>query len=221
MTYYPPGDIERICLQELRVVGLLPSKPGPVRIDRFIEKRFGITPDYRRLDPEILGETLFRAGRPVEVVINSALFEEDYLPSERRLRSTLAHEAGHCVLHSSRDVGGGRQVGLFEVAGGDEGRQIRCREESVGVRGRGYSGKAEEWQANAAIGGFLLPESLVYEAIEPYALRGSAAGVPTLNWNVVDEAARTLADVFDVNPVVVGIRFEQIFGAARLGQGVL
>ena len=42
--YYTPNDVEAICSDELQKLGFYPSDPSPVRIDRFIEKRFDLQP---------------------------------------------------------------------------------------------------------------------------------------------------------------------------------
>ena len=42
--YFAPGQIDNMCCDELRAVGLLPASPEPIRIDRFIEKRFNVSP---------------------------------------------------------------------------------------------------------------------------------------------------------------------------------
>lgn len=42
--YFEKSEIEAICLDELMKVGLLPKQAEPIRIDRFIEKRFQVTP---------------------------------------------------------------------------------------------------------------------------------------------------------------------------------
>ena len=47
--YYELQDIENICTQELSSVGLLPRDPAPIRIERFIEKRFAVSPVYEDL----------------------------------------------------------------------------------------------------------------------------------------------------------------------------
>ena len=47
--FYKPSEIESICTDELQKVDLYPSHPTPIRIDRFIEKRFGIQPSYEDL----------------------------------------------------------------------------------------------------------------------------------------------------------------------------
>lgn len=46
--YYTNQEVENTCTDELRAVGLYPTTPGPVRIDRFVEKRFGVPP-YTRI----------------------------------------------------------------------------------------------------------------------------------------------------------------------------
>ena len=44
--YYEDSDIESIAIDELSKVHLLPATPQPIRVDRFIEKRYGIVPQY-------------------------------------------------------------------------------------------------------------------------------------------------------------------------------
>jgi len=53
-TYYQESDIENMCSDELRSTDLFPSTPGPVRIDRFIEKRFNVVHSYEDLGEGIL-----------------------------------------------------------------------------------------------------------------------------------------------------------------------
>ena len=44
--YYAADDFDSMAIAELGRVDLLPAEPGPTRVDRFIEKRFGIIPKY-------------------------------------------------------------------------------------------------------------------------------------------------------------------------------
>jgi hypothetical protein len=37
--HFKSGEIEEICTDALKQVGLYPSVPQPIRIDRFVEKR--------------------------------------------------------------------------------------------------------------------------------------------------------------------------------------
>jgi len=98
--YYPDQEIESICSDELAKVGLLPAEPSPIRIDRFIEKRFQVTPSYEDLVDGVLGLTRFGSRGVHEVVISKVLETERTQVAERRIRSTLAHEAGHGLLHA-------------------------------------------------------------------------------------------------------------------------
>ena len=91
--YYEDSDIESIAIDELRKVGLLPTTPQPIRVDRFIEKRYGIVPQYEDVPDGILGFTRFGAKGPEEVVVSRSLSEEGTIIAERWMNSTLAHEA--------------------------------------------------------------------------------------------------------------------------------
>src|SRR5204862_7617 len=93
--YFELNDIERICADELQAVGLLPPEPGPIRIERFIEKRFGVSPIYDELSDGVLGYSEFGAKGVQAIVVSQALAEEVSPAASRRVSTTLAHEAGH------------------------------------------------------------------------------------------------------------------------------
>jgi len=40
--YFDEKEIESICLDELGKLGLLPKEPTAIRVERFVEKRFGV-----------------------------------------------------------------------------------------------------------------------------------------------------------------------------------
>src|SRR5690242_15903667 len=90
--FYKQEEIENICSQELRKYNLYPSDPSPIRIDRFIEKRFGVQPAYEDLPTGLLGFTRFGRNGVEEIVVSKALDDEGTERAERRLRATLAHE---------------------------------------------------------------------------------------------------------------------------------
>jgi hypothetical protein len=84
-------------LGELTAVRLLPSSPSAVRIERPIEKRFALT-RYEELPAEVLGYVVRTEG-PNQ---NGDLPGSGRRPSqsaECRINTTLAHQAGHCLLH--------------------------------------------------------------------------------------------------------------------------
>ena len=105
-------------------------------------------------------------------MISRALSDEGSQASERRVSSTLAHEAGPCSpawtsfrYAASYDV----QV-MFkdEVEFGSQ--KILCKTDTLGVSAEpgsdsGYDGRWWEFQANMMIGALLLPRSLVISAL--------------------------------------------------------
>src|SRR6185437_5356796 len=98
--FYSDSEIERTCTTELSWQSLLPTFASPIRIDRFIEKRFKLVPTYEDLGDGVLGLTRFTAHGVAEIAISRRLDDEVGRVSERRIRTTLAHEAGHCLLHA-------------------------------------------------------------------------------------------------------------------------
>jgi hypothetical protein len=190
--HYELDEIEDLCLSALSDVGLLPTTPAPVRIERFVEKRFSLTPEYRDDLPRgILGFTEIDASGPLRIVLNPSL-------TERRLRTTIAHEAGHCLLHSV----------LYRSGAVDA---ILCRDSDVARAS--YGGRWWEYQANVAIGALLLPRPLLMPALEPH-LRSSRAGGRVLPAAAMTAATASLASVFDVNRVVARLRIEALIPVA-------
>ena len=85
--HFKDGEIERMCLEELRANDLLPADPGPVRIDRFIERRFKVAPRYDALPDGVLGFTKFGPRGVEEMVISEQLDSDSSASARRRLRS--------------------------------------------------------------------------------------------------------------------------------------
>jgi hypothetical protein len=99
------GEIDKICLEALKSQSLLLAEPGPIKIERFVEKQFKAPLRYEDLGRENLGCTIFNSSGTVEAVLVSRLLEEQQnsITARRRVRSTIAHEAGHvfCTDRSS------------------------------------------------------------------------------------------------------------------------
>src|ERR1700751_3801849 len=149
------GEIDEICLEALKKQSLLPPSPTPVRIERFVEKQFRTTVRYEDLGPENLGCTIFNSSGTVEAILISRFLEEqNTTPARRRVRSTVAHEAGHGLLHGPVFV----QSNSADLVNGPVGsnmRRILCRSEDVLVdTPRVYGGRWGEFQANQSIGSF-------------------------------------------------------------------
>jgi hypothetical protein len=211
--FYREEEIERICEDALRSVSLLPDSPSPIRIDRFIEKKF-VAPSYEDLPDGVLGFTTF-GPTGVQAVCVSRQLDDGGKVGERRVRTTLAHEGGHGLLHAHlfalRDV-----EPLFGDVSDPARPKVMCRDEtSVASRGPGYDGRWWEFQANTAMGCLLLPKALIERILEPYLLSRGLMGLRVLDPAKRNQAAREMSDVFDVNPVVAKLRLEKLFPAAN------
>lgn len=208
-VYYSDDEVERICSDALRDSGFMPDEPGKVRIDRFVEKRFGAPIIYEPLDAGVLGFTAFGSTGIESVHIAEAM--EQSVASDRRINSTLAHEAGHGLMHTHLFCLEFNHSGLFANDPDVSREKILCRD-GDGSRSRsGYDGRWWEVQANKAIGALLLPKDLLLSFIDPFLERKGVFQVAILPENQRDDAIRAAADTFDVNPVVARIRIEKFF----------
>lgn len=209
--YFRLRQIEEICTDALKEVGLYPSSPEPIRIDRFIEKKFKAKVKYEDLSDGVLGFTKFGVGGVEAVVVAITLDGGDRV-TERRLRSTLAHEGGHGLLHAQLFQLGEKPACLFD----DEDRtpRILCRDVVDAPRSMpSYDGRWWEFQANKAIGGLLLPRSLAEAALEKLCVEAGLLGQRVLPPEKREAATRELSSIFDVNPAVAQLRLEDIFPA--------
>lgn len=212
--YYDDADLEAIAADELRRVSLLPASPGPIRIERFIEKRFGAIPRYEDLEPGILGYSRFGRRGVEEVVVSRALAEEGTRVAERRINSTLAHEAGHMLLHGHLFAleADSRPTLLDDVD--LRQRTILCRDDGGGGS---YDGRWWEYQANRMIGALLMPRALVSAALRDL-VKGGVLGVGVIPADRRPEALELLGDAFQVNQPVARLRLEEIFPGSQASQ---
>ena len=210
---YSLQEIEDICTDELRKVKLYPDKPQPVRIERFIEKRFGVTPVYEDLPDGLLGYTKFGQKGVEKIAASNALVANGDKVSERRLNTTLAHEAGHGLLQAHLFIPGMESSSLFDGDVDTKAPKILCRQDAVagGQKRTNYDGRWWEFQANQTIGALLLPRPLVDKCLDSLLVGVGSLGVRKLMPPDREKAIRLLTDVFDVNPIVVRIRIEQMY----------
>ena len=223
--YYEDSDIESVVTDALVSVDLLPTTPEPIRVERFIEKRFGIVPSYEDVPDGILGYTSIGSNGPEAVVVSRSLSEEGSSVAERRMNSTLAHEAGHMLLHgylfALERRPGTRSLFVDDL---DEERQtILCRPGTVGfpaesTGARLYDGRWWEFQANKVIGVLLLPRQLVNQALDALVVSQGSLGIRQLDDTRREEAVQSLVDAFDVNPVVARLRIGELFPTTPNGQ---
>jgi len=213
--YFEKSEIEAICLDELTKVNLLPKQPEPIRIDRFIEKRFAVTPSYEDLTDGVLGMTKFGSRGVQEIIVAKHLEDEGSVAAERRIRSTLAHEAGHGLLHAHLFVLGQATQPLFGDHSDPNAPKVLCRDVPIGgISTSRYDGQWWEFQANRAIGALLMPKPLVDLALLPFLVNRGTFGGKSLDSSKRAEAEDALARVFDVNRAVARIRLEENYPQA-------
>lgn len=213
--YFDLEEIEQICTEELKKVGLFPESPEPIRVERFIEKRFDVSPKYDALQDGILGFTRFGPKGVLEIMVSRRLSEAGDEVSERKLNTTFAHEAGHGLLHVHLFVLGETTGSLFNDDINHDRTKILCRNEAVPgaadtVRER-YSGKWWEYQANRAMGSLLLPKSLVEKSLVDLIVPKGKFGRYSLPEDRREAAVELLATMFDVNPVVARYRIGDVY----------
>jgi hypothetical protein len=220
-VHYEERDVERIVLEELARMQLLPSERGPIRVDRFIEKRFKVQIESFETKDGVLGFSQFGPNGVQAVYVAKALDEDKSVPGQRRLRSTVAHEAGHCLLHAHLFVLPGTKP-LFADATDPNAPKVLCRDlgSDAGIT-RSYNGEWWEFQANMVMGHLLMPSPLTKQAAEPFLKPAGTLGAMLLPEQDLDDAARALAELFDVNPIVARIRIEKLYHVERSGQMML
>ena len=223
--YYEDAEFEEMAIAELSGVALFPEAPEPVRVDRFIEKRFGVIPEYEDLPLGVMGFTKFGPEEIEAVIISRALSEEGRQSAERLINSTIAHEAGHMIMHKGLFTLQVRESAhsLLPSDIDPEKGEIRCRSEIVEAGDKaestkGYDGRWWEYQANQMIGTLLMPRPLVYEAVDPLLASQGLLGTKVLEDSRREDAARLLVETFDVNPAAARVRVAKLFPGIPEGQ---
>ena len=207
--YFRDGEIQRICLEALRSVNFLPTYPQPVRIDRFIEKKYCVVPDYEDLPSGLVGLSQFLDGCVVRIVVARSLDRDGSVPAERRIRATLAHEAGHVLLHAALFDLDSQTAPLLGDWSDPARPTVLCREVDP-VPLSSHRGGWAEYQANQAIAGLQLPRPLVDEVLHQFTTT-TAMGLKKVDRAKTEIAVRALSETFDVNPVVARIHLENLF----------
>jgi len=215
--YFSDQEIETICMDELIATNLLPDNPEPIRIDRFIEKKFGTSAEYEDLGDGILGMTQFGSKGVARIIVARSLDEEGTEVAARQIRTTLAHEAGHGLLHAFMFVDSA-QENLFGDVTDPVGPKVLCRARAVETANRRYSGEWWEFQANRVIGALLMPRDLVITALKKYLVLNGSLGTVSVNRFSKDAATLQLSQLFDVNPAVSRIRLEVLFPSDNTDQ---
>lgn len=213
------GEIDEICLDALRAQSLLPARPASIRIERFVEKQFKTAVQYEDLGPDNLGCTIFDSSGAVEaILVSRSLEEQNTIPARRRVRSTVAHEAGHGLLHGPLFAELNSPIPQSGAAGRNQ-RLILCRSEDILVdTQRSYGGRWWEFQANQAIGSLLLPRLLMIAFLEESGIEPAPSRIHALTPAQREALEKKGAATFDVNPIVVRIRLDALFPRKKNNQ---
>jgi hypothetical protein len=214
--FYTDDEIERMCSDALAETGLMPREPGVVRIERFIEKRFNNAPViYERLPAKVLGFTEF-GPNGVQAIHIAETSDTSSKSEARRINSTLAHEAGHGLMHTHLFALGLDHGGLFGNDPDVSSQRVLCRdEENQNVRSkRRYDGRWWEFQANRAIGALLMPKEIFLLFMKQFVEERGTFGLPRLSSERRNEAIAAAANMFDVNPAAARIRVDGFFSDA-------
>ncbi len=164
--WYSDAEIEKRALRCLEAAGQ-PSGPEPVvDIEFIIEEQLRARLDqYAVLPPGVLGVTDFLAGeRPLvridgELSRNACDIESPAVSAVGRWRATLAHEAGHIILHTVLFDVPPSQAALLDADAADvvSPKPVSCIERSIDGR------RPSDWrevQANRCMAALLMPRPL-------------------------------------------------------------
>jgi hypothetical protein len=83
--YYTDREIEQTCDDALKSAGYFPAAPGPVKIERFIEKHFKVAPQYDDLPEGVLGYSCFGPSGMTSMHIAAALTDTGRRSDDRRV----------------------------------------------------------------------------------------------------------------------------------------
>ncbi|MDR7409713.1 MAG: ImmA/IrrE family metallo-endopeptidase [Armatimonadota bacterium] len=210
-VWFGPEEIDQMAEEALHRAGLLPRLEAPVvDVERFLEGYLGADLDqYAPLPHDVLGATEFRPGVPPLVQVNAALtraaLDDPHPPpgSRGRWRATLAHEAGHVLLHRALVEPDPSQTSLFDPPD----RLFRCLQREVAFGG---GSDWREVQANRFMAALLMPKSVFVAAVVRAKRQEGLLLTDPVGTGSVERVARTLARWFDVSRQAARIRLLEL-----------
>ncbi len=219
--FIPDKRIERMALEQLEAVGLLPDEPGPVAIDQFCDRKWGRPEDYEDLPRGVMGCAAFTLAGFDHIVISAEL-DRDLSPTgRRRVRSTIAHEIGHGFLHEKLFI----EKMMFDqnqglLFGEMERRPKTAKEMRVVCRdgdifGGAFHSPWYEVQANKFMAASLMPKPLFLRVVEPFLLEYDPASTsPTQRMRYYGKIEE-VSDTFNVSREMARIAVERYMAKER------
>lgn len=170
-------------LRELQPRAVKGSEPTDIEsiFEFYIPEKFGIETGYTDLSslgPDVLGYT--DAAMKISKV-DSSLSNAKDVPTARRFRATVGHEAGHCLKHVN-------YLNIFTSSTFRNFAEGLYRKDRHSIKPY----EDPEWQAWEFSQAWLMPKHLI--------LRYRQKGYDT----------RDMADCFDVNPAFVEVRLRKL-----------
>ena len=208
--FIPDQKIEATAKRSLESLDLMPSSPGPVKIEKYCERRWKFTEDYIELEPGVLGKAAFTENGIDRIFVSSELTEDTSRTGIVRSRSTLAHEIGHGELHAeafAEKIRSDSMHGnMFDEFAKTNEIRIACREEQI-LRPR----KDEWWeiQANRFMVALLLPKHLLRQVVENRMPERRIGAFRPIVTSLPDE----IADTFEVSKAMANIASEAMVKA--------
>lgn len=199
--HYEIDELEQLCertltefLTEVYGQALIPVPTEALTI--LIERDAADLDLYADLSgegPDVQGVTEFVAGARPNVRIARELTLQRW--RAHRLRTTLAHEYGHVLLHAS----------LWQAQGA--GGPNRCRRGALLPRDGGVDWL--EWQAGYVSGALLMPRSRVALLVEAFVRERDGRG-PRDGSIEAAELRRRASVAFDVSEEAAGVRLSKL-----------
>lgn len=199
--------------------GQVTTPPAP--IDEIVEEHLKLAIEYRDLRAEfpegdVLGAIWFNDKL---IAIDQSLVPEDFPAMRGRYRFTLAHELGHWRLHRHLYL---RRAGERSLLANTPARPDHVL--------RSHATDPKEVQANRFAACLLMPREMVKR--EWHQLRGNMDPIyladlranqsPNLSDEMLfEQAARPLAEKFEVSPFAMRIRLEGMKFLCRIRENML
>lgn len=162
--------------------------------------------DLSREGLHIEGVTeFFRSDKPV-VRISITLTEDE--TRGNRLRTTLTHELGHVVLHSSL-TSLSRENVLRQTTERDSSLVLRCDRDAI-LQAGPKRPDWMEWQAGYASGSFLIPKAELEQVISEFRKSSGHSGPIYRNQTHALALERVLQGKFQVSKQAARVRLSQL-----------
>ena len=213
--WFETWEIEAICDEELRKSNLAPSPENPiVEIERLVEQHLRAQLDLTApLPAGVLGQTSFDRTGPIVVAVNRELTEEmeelATTGSLGRWRATLAHEAGHVILHRHLYYIDPRQGQLLETHA-EAPTLMRCLSRDVS-----FASGSSDWrevQANQAMAALLMPQDLFLQLAKKLCGEQSFGATRKIQQDspLATSLTKSMADAFAVSRTAAAIRLSTL-----------